>query len=109
MGAPSGPLRVELEHGSTGTVAKPVEVKVRVRRTTTSMQEIRVQVLLGDGGHGSDKFFISGPTSTQALMVSSTELESEVVSAFSLVPLKPGLLAVPRVQVTSGSLEVVSS
>merc|ERR1711937_845325 len=94
-----GILKMELRHHATGIVAESIDVRVVVRRTTQSIQELRVRVLQeAEHGGPSDRFFIGGPMSTQAVLISATDLEPQVCCNFSLVPLKPGWLQVPRVQ-----------
>jgi len=105
--AAMGSLKVELRHCATGVVAESIEVKVSVRRTTQSIQELRVRVQQ-DPDH-IDRFFIGGPTSTQAVLVSASNLDLQVCSTFTLVPLKPGWLQLPRVQVSTANQEVAST
>jgi len=106
-----GALKVELEHGSTGTVAQPMEVKVCVRRSTQqSIQEFRVRVLQGPGESAlaSDRFFLTGPMSTQVVLLATSDSQAQTCSSFQLVPLQPGWLQMPRVQVTDGNQEVIT-
>jgi len=109
-----GTLKVDLEHGVTGSVGESMEVRVVVHRTTQSIQDFKVRILPSEGATtgsaatGSDKFFHSGPTNTQAVLVSSPESVPQVLLSFMVVPLRPGWLAVPRVQVTSGNQDVTS-
>jgi len=101
-------LRVDLEHGTTGTVAEPIVVRVRVMRSKSQgVHELKVRVLQGESGEGSDKFFISGPTSTQAVPSSFGD-EPQICATFALVPLRPGWLSLPRVQVSAGNREAAS-
>jgi len=102
-------LHVNLEHSSTGTLAEPVEVKVRVRRESQSPMELKVRVLRAEGSEGSDKLLLGGPASTQVMLVASQESQAQVCSSFTLVPLRPGWLAVPRVQVSAGGQEATSA
>jgi len=116
---PAPPLRVDLEHSSTGTVAEPLVVKVKVGRTSChagGLQEIRVFIGLGseaDGGKGaaaaSERYFLHGPTHSQAILASSEKLQPQVCSSFTILPLRPGWLAVPRVQVSVGGQEAASA
>merc|ERR1711920_688253 len=95
---------------ATGTVAEPIEVKVIVRRMIQNIQEIQVRVLQdSEDGGPSDKFFLGGPMGTQVVLISSDNLEPQACSSFSLVPLKPGWLQLPRVQVTAGTQDVTSA
>jgi len=103
---PANSLTVDLEHGSTGMVAEPLEVKVCVRRGTPGAQEYRVRIIQGESGDGSDRFFISGPTNTQNILMAARE--AEIGSSFHLIPLRPGWLTLPRVQVSCGAHEATS-
>jgi len=105
---PSG-LCVELEHHTTGAVAEPVEVRVRVRRSGQSAQVVKVHVMRVEAGESADKYLLGGPASAQSLLVAGQKDEAQQCSTFTLVPLRPGWLSLPRVQVSAGGQEATSS
>lgn len=103
-------LEVDLVHPATAVVAEPIEVRVRVSRAHADAahgQEVRLRLMLGEGSDKSEKYFISGTTITQALLLPSADgaaaSEPQVCMTFLLIPLRPGWLTLPRAAVSSSA------
>jgi len=108
--AADGNLQVDLEHTPTGVVGQPMQVHIRIQSASTVAQEFRARVVPADGGAASDKFFLSGSTTMQGLLLPSSKAKvQEASSVFSLIPLRPGWITIPRVQVAAGQEEAAPS
>jgi len=99
---------VELEHAPTGAVTEPLQVKVIVRGRTKFAQEVKVRVVQSDTGERSERFFISGPTGTQTILLGRNG-DRQVCTTFTLVPLRSGMLTLPRAHLSAGEWEATSA
>jgi len=104
------PLAVELEHCSEGRVAKPLQVKVLLRGVLRMPTDLKVSILHGEGSEPQDRYYISGPTSTRsAFMATSVDNQDLLCASFMVVPLRAGLLHMPRIHVSGGEHDVISA
>jgi len=100
-------MQVELEVSSTGMVGTPMLVRVRLKHSKFSDEEIKVRIL--QEGEVSDRYLLSGPVSYQAAVTEAMKkADSEAIQSFSLIPLKAGWLSLPKVQVTWAGQDATS-
>jgi len=102
-------LKVELQHEATGTVGKPIEVHIRIHAVGVGTQEFKTRIVSTDS-NPSEKYFISGATTTQGFLLPAQAAEKQEASAaFCIIPLRPGWVPFPRVQVVVGSQEAAAA
>lgn len=98
----------ELAHAPTACVAEPLDVRVIVTGPTRFAQELKIRIVGTDPGEGQERYFLSGPTNTQTVLL-GTDGKPQVCTAFTLLPLRSGVLTLPRAHVSAGEWEATSN
>jgi len=84
-----------------------LQVRIRVRGTVSRAIQAKVRVSPKESSETPEKFFISGPTTTHTILaVQEDPKKPQACMSFTLVPLRPGSLTLPRVAVSADSWEV---
>eukprot|EP00746_Dinoflagellata_sp_MGD_P127772 gnl/MRDRNA2_/MRDRNA2_62269_c0_seq1.p1 gnl/MRDRNA2_/MRDRNA2_62269_c0~~gnl/MRDRNA2_/MRDRNA2_62269_c0_seq1.p1 ORF type:complete len:671 (-),score=120.22 gnl/MRDRNA2_/MRDRNA2_62269_c0_seq1:26-1966(-) len=96
-------LQVNLEHSATGYVAEPIVVQVHLECSAEVPQDVKLKVLTAK----ESDYFIRGPTTVDLLW--DPAKARGAVARFDFVPLKPGWITMPKVQVLCALQEYYSS